>query len=346
MPLKARAMPADGKRGVYVFTCRGETYNHVLVAAVAAILANGRPSSPRGLLTHEVRDVRLELTDPQRRYPTLDGRNANIFALVAETLWVLAGRDDVEFIAAYLPRMRNYSKDGLTLPGAYGPRLRNWSAVDQLAAVVRTMETDADSRRGVISLFDPVRDHDAESPDIPCCIAMQFVLRDDLLHLTVHSRSMDVMWGSAVNFFEWTVLLEAMAYWLNARVGVYAHSIGSLHLYDPFVPRANRMMNLFGPGPAGPDHELVRFDLPFHRLDSELSRLFAIEADWRRGHHLDQEFRSDSSWLTRAGELLRISWIARTGTSSDPALALLDRMKEGPDRLMALHQITYWATKR
>lgn len=344
-----RAVDANGganRGGVHVLTCSGETYNHVLVDAVASILASGRTSSPRGMLTHEVRDVRLELTEPRRRYPTLDGRNANIFALVAETLWVLAGRDDVDFIEAYLPRMRAYSRDGVTLPGAYGPRLRNWSGIDQLAAVARTLETDPDSRRGAISLFDPARDHDVESPDVPCCVSMQFVLRDDRLHLTVHSRSMDVMWGSAVNFFEWTVLLEAMAYWLNTGVGAYTHSIGSLHLYDPFVPRAERMINLFVPRTAGPDDESVAFDLPFLGLDSELDRLFTMEFSWRRGLDLDREFRSESAWLTRAAELLRISWVARLGASHDTAFAILSRMEECPEKIMASRQLAFWAARR
>lgn len=106
------------------------------------------------------------------------------------------------------------------------------------------------------------------------------------------------------------------------------------------------MINLFVPRTAGPDDESVAFDLPFLGLDSELDRLFTMEFSWRRGLDLDREFRSESAWLTRAAELLRISWVARLGASHDTAFAILSRMEECPEKIMASRQLAFWAARR
>jgi thymidylate synthase len=56
----------------------------------------------------------------------LPGRNNNVFAQLAETAWVLAGRNDLAFLGHYLPRVADFSDDGRTWRGAYGPRIRRW----------------------------------------------------------------------------------------------------------------------------------------------------------------------------------------------------------------------------
>src|SRR6185437_6210665 len=61
---------------------------------------------------------------PLERYLFLPKRHNDVFAQFAETMWVLAGRDDVAWLARYLPRASDYSDDGYTWHGAYGPRLR------------------------------------------------------------------------------------------------------------------------------------------------------------------------------------------------------------------------------
>ncbi len=100
----ARIIEADG-------------YLAALKTSLSALASDGHATAPRGRGTREIQHVVLSLRSPRRRFPRIRHRNANVFALFAETLWVLAGRDDLAFIQGYLPRMADYSDDGVRLSG-------------------------------------------------------------------------------------------------------------------------------------------------------------------------------------------------------------------------------------
>src|SRR5690606_36637114 len=108
--------------------------------------------------TREIIARHTRLDRPLERYLFVPGRNNDVFAQVAETMWVLAGRDDIAWLERYLPRAPQFSDDGATWRAAYGPRLRNWNGRDQIDEVRRLLSEDRSSRRAVTSLFDPARD--------------------------------------------------------------------------------------------------------------------------------------------------------------------------------------------
>ncbi len=220
----------------------GKSYRSVARRAMLEVLRSGLAVSPRSMPTHELEAVSLVVTDPLDRAPLLDERRANIFATIAETVWVLAGRDDIAFMEYFLSRIRDYSDDGNRLGGAYGPRLRYWRGQDQLGAARATLISDRESRRAVVSLFDPAVDGCQARRDIPCNNWLQFLVRNERLDLLVVSRSMDVFWGSVIDVHLWTVVQELMAGWLGVNVGVYEHFVGSLHLYDSYAERAQQVV--------------------------------------------------------------------------------------------------------
>jgi len=166
-------------------------------------------------------------------------------------MWVLAGRSDIEWLSAYLPRAKDYSDDGVAWRGGYGPRIRTWLSshdgrgrgepIDQLAHVVDLLRKDPLSRRAVIAIYDP-RIDTQPGKDIPCNDFLQFQSRLGALHLTVTVRSNDLMWGwSGINAFEWSTLQEIVAHLLGVTVGSLTFNIGSLHLYDRHWDKASRL---------------------------------------------------------------------------------------------------------
>lgn len=193
----------------------------------------------------ELLNPQIVLNQPWRREVICPGRGANIFAQIAETCWVLAGRNDIEWLSAYLPRAADYSDDGKTWRGGYGPRIRDGHfGVDQLRHVVDTLKNDSLSRRAVIAIYDPTVDT-SPGKDIPCNDFLQFLNRNGKLHLTVTVRSNDVMWGwSGINAFEWSVLQEIVASLLRISVGPLTFNIGSLHLYEPHWKKARKIVRL------------------------------------------------------------------------------------------------------
>ena len=209
----------------------------------------------------------------------LSGRKANIFATLAETLWVLAGRDDLEFIGYYLQRIASFSDDGIVLHGAYGPRLKNWQGINQFTEVLRVLRNDPDSRRAVMILFDPARDFDSKRKDIPCNNWLQFSIRDQKLHMRVTSRSMDVIWGSTINVFEWTVIQELLSHQLGISPGTYTHFVGSLHLYEDFTQRAH---DILAHKLDMTSYNTIPWDIPFASLDEQLGQFMLQEFCYAR----------------------------------------------------------------
>jgi thymidylate synthase len=315
----------------------GESYTSIFKQAAALLVEDGLDVAPRGRPTRELQHVSMTLRTPRRRYPNLPKRNANIFALVAETLWVLGGRNDLAFIRSFLPRMADYSENGSTLSGAYGPRMRSWHGVDQLRHVIETLQGDPDSRRAVITLLDPVIDTSQGNLDVPCCNTLHFIMRGDKLDLAVFSRSMDVMWGSAINFFEWTTLQEAVAYWLGVTVGDYHHYAGSLHIYNEFLGRAAQLVSQTEPRETGS----LPFDLPLAAFDQALTATFDAEARYRSGDTGARLEYFGSRWLAEADVLLRTFWIAKTRRDYHEAASLIRSQPATVATEMALDQLAF-----
>ena len=165
-----------------------------------------------------------------------------MFASIAESMWVIAGRNDLDYLSAYLPRAVEYSDDGRTWRAGYGPRLRNWNGVDQLAEVVSILRADVSSRRAVAAIYDPDRDF-VQSKDIPCNNWLHFLVRDGLVDLHIAARSTDIWWGfSGINAFEWTLLLEMVAFWLGQEPGRLVFFTSSMHLYERHFDRARQIL--------------------------------------------------------------------------------------------------------
>lgn len=283
---------------MYFITAKN--YREALFRSLEFIKDYGVSCAPRGLPTSELEDVVIHVKNPKDRIPLVKGRRANIFALLAEVVWVLSGRNDLDFIGYYLRRIHEFSDDGIVLHGAYGPRLRNWQGVDQIFSVYHLLKNMPSTRRAAIVLFDPTRDFDSNRKDIPCNNWLHFTIRNKKLNLRVASRSMDVIWGSTLNFFEWTILQELLASWLDVSVGTYTHFIGSLHLYYNFLKRATEILS------APLDlryYKQIAIDIPVEKFDVELEQFAKLE----HGMRLLQEPLTeilDSKWLRIVAQML------------------------------------------
>lgn len=97
---------------------------------LARSLLRARKVGSRNGETRECLMVHLSLARPLERVVVNDARKCSVPAQIAETAWVLAGRNDVEWLSHYLPRAKEFSDDGKVWRGGYGPRLRDWSYED------------------------------------------------------------------------------------------------------------------------------------------------------------------------------------------------------------------------
>lgn len=258
-----------------------------------AVLEKGDEVGSRNGRTMELPFTHITLTHPHERYIMTPHRKAALPAQIAETMWILAGRNDIEWLSHYLPRAAEFSDDGKTWRGGYGPRLRDFggdginplsgNGVDQLKHVVELLNNDPVTRRAVIGIYDPVVDTDP-GKDIPCNDFIQFMSRLGKLDMHVFIRSNDLMWGwSGINAFEWSALQEIVAGLVGVQVGQLHFSISSLHLYDQHWNKASKIAE------AGSAYSVVDATVPFafHAeladLDLRIERWFEIEERIRTG---------------------------------------------------------------
>jgi thymidylate synthase len=232
--------------------------------------------------TKELTFQHFTILDPLQREIVVPGRKANIAAQIAETMWVLGGRNDVDFLSHYLPRAADFSDDGVTWRAGYGPRLRGWKVdpgqVDQMESVIALLREDPSTRRAVMSIFDPAVDYQP-SKDIPCNNWLHFLSRDGVLHLHVAIRSNDLVWGwSGINQFEWSTLLEVVAYYTGLKVGAIHYAVSSLHMYDRHWDKAQLWKNT-----TVHTKRDRRFDPHELEWDLLVARWFQLEAAIRHG---------------------------------------------------------------
>jgi thymidylate synthase len=250
---------------------------------LAGIFDEGQVIVVRGSEVTELRPYMTRLDRPEERVYVIKHRNNNIFAAIAETVWVLAGRNDLEFLSRYLLRAADFSDDGVTWRGGYGPRLRNWRGVDQLKQIAQLLQEDIHTRRAVMVIFDPSLDY-VNSKDIPCNNWLHFIVRNNKLHLHVVLRSNDVLWGfSGINTFEWSVLHEMMAKWTGVDVGEMIFFVSSFHLYARHYERAQKMLQEYK------DKSLydfgfrnMNFDTAIDGFDDMLQGWFDVELKMRQ----------------------------------------------------------------
>lgn len=253
-----------------------------LLGELHNIMTHGEHIAVRGNGTWEVRMRSFQITSPLERCIVIPHRNNNIFSTIAESAWVISGRNDLDYLKDYLPRATGFSDDGQTWRAGYGPRLRNWNGIDQVRQIYRLLSSDPNTRRAVMILFDPDRDF-TESKDIPCNNWLHWTLRNGKLDLSVAIRSNDLLWGfSGINTFEWSLLQEMMANWLGVEVGTQTYFIGSLHLYERHLMRARKLLaNTAAEGCYTKKPNRNNYRGEFDTLGSNLDVWFDIEKDLR-----------------------------------------------------------------
>jgi len=260
-----------------------------LVHAPEVVLGDGRR-------TNELLNVIIDIEFPRGRMSTVPGRTFNPWLALSESLWILAGRDDIECLLPYNRCIREFSDDGKTLHGAYGKRIH-----DQIEPLLDRLRADPTDRRAVLSIW---RSSDLWkiTKDPPCNDMVMFKLREDKLQMAVFCRSNDLHWGlHAVNIFTFGILQEYLAARLGAGLGRQLHFSQSLHIY------------LDGPGAAITGRMLVASGKPIQECygaelfpSIELAR--CSPAEMLVDMHLvlnRQHIVSRLSWLEFAEDFLR-----------------------------------------
>lgn len=171
------------------------------------------------------------------------GRDANPIFHLMESLWMLAGRRDVEFLQQFNSRIGQYSDDGQTYNAAYGYRWREHFGRDQLAGVIKLLRRDPATRQAVVQIWDSA-DLLKRTKDKACNTQAVFEVRGGRLNMTVFNRSNDIWWGAyGANAVHFSVLHEVVAAATGHHLGVYRQASVNFHLYTELYDAARYLQS-------------------------------------------------------------------------------------------------------
>jgi len=305
-----------------MFTAEYGGINSFLVGASKLLIEEGVKRETRGKVCYELPEpFMFKITNPKSRWITIPERKWNITLAYAESLWLACGRNDLEMIAHYLKKMKDFSDDGVTMRGGYGPRLRKYNGnsidyniksslqisneprvneIDQIKFIIKCFEKDINTRQAIITIGDPIKDcfeisgSLKQTNDFPCTRSLHFMKHptENKLNLTVHMRSNDILWGtSAVNIFNFTFIQEYIAQIVNLQVGEYYHIANNFHFYEEKRDIINRISKIENYTDESYDYKYSFKTL--NEFDLKVSKLENIESDFLKINTKFIDFEDD-----------------------------------------------------
>lgn len=194
-----------------------------------------RRKSRNGDVTMFCEPCTIQYQKPKERVVFWPERDANPFFHLFESLWMLAGRNDVAYVEQFSAQIGQYSDDGKTFHGAYGYRWRKHFGFDQLLHIAKALKDNPEDRRQVLSMWDANVDGLFRTgKDFPCNLQAVFQRdHEGRLNMTVYNRSNDSVWGAlGANCVHFSYLQEFLAVSIGCEVGQYWQVSANMHLYD------------------------------------------------------------------------------------------------------------------
>lgn len=222
--------------------------------------------------------MRFDLADG---FPMITTKKLHLKSIVHELLWFLQGDTNIGYLKDQGVRIWDEWADGEgSLGPVYGKQWRSWtcpdgSTVDQIQQVLESLKKFPDSRRHIVSAWNP-----ADLPDesigpqenvaqgrmalAPCHCLFQFYVADGKLSCQLYQRSADIFLGVPFNIASYALLTMMMAQVLGLEAGEYVHTFGDAHLYN------NHMQQV--------ETQLARTptQLPQLKINPEVTDLFAF----------------------------------------------------------------------
>jgi thymidylate synthase len=188
--------------------------------------------------------MRFDLADG---FPLVTTKKLHVKSIIHELIWFLAGDTNIGYLRANGVRIWDaWARPDGSLGPVYGKQWRSWAApdggtIDQISEVVKTLKTNPDSRRIIVSAWNP-----AEIPDMalaPCHCLFQFYVADGRLSCQLYQRSADVFLGVPFNIASYALLTMMMAQVTGLAPGEFVHTFGDAHLYTNHLEQADLQLS-------------------------------------------------------------------------------------------------------
>lgn len=168
-------------------------------------------------------------------FPLLTTKKLHLKSIIYELLWFLKGDTNVRYLQEHGVRIWNeWADENGDLGPVYGHQWRSWpdydgGTIDQIGNVIDLIKHHPDSRRMIVSAWNPAEVDSMALP--PCHCLFQFYVADGRLSLQLYQRSADTFLGVPFNIASYALLLMMMAQVTGLKAGDFIHTTGDTHLY-------------------------------------------------------------------------------------------------------------------
>ena len=217
----------------------------------------------RSIFGHQ---MRFNLADG---FPLVTTKKVHLKSIIYELLWFLRGETNVHWLQQHgVTIWDEWADSNGELGPVYGYQWRSWPSqvdgtIDQITNLIRDIKTNPDSRRLIVTAWNP-----ADIPRMalpPCHCLFQFYVAEGKLSCQLYQRSADIFLGVPFNIASYALLTMMVAQVTGLKPGDFVHSFGDAHLYLNHLEQA--------------DEQLARkpFPLPTMRLNPAVKDIFAFQ---------------------------------------------------------------------
>jgi len=187
--------------------------------------------------------MRFDLT---AGFPVLTTKKLHLRSIIHELLWFLRGDTNIRYLRDNgVTIWDEWADDNGDLGPVYGAQWRGWAApngrhIDQIADVIAQIRSQPDSRRLIVSPWNPA---DVPSMALPPCHALfQFYVAGGKLSCQLYQRSADIFLGIPFNIASYALLTMMVAHVTGYRPGEFVHTLGDAHLYVNHLEQARTQL--------------------------------------------------------------------------------------------------------
>jgi thymidylate synthase len=194
----------------------------------------------RSIFGHQMR------FDLSEGFPLLTTKKLHVKSIIYELLWFLRGETNVRWLQERGVKIWDaWADENGDLGPVYGSQWRSWpdgkgGTIDQIANVVQSIRTKPDSRRHIVTAWNPAEVDDMALP--PCHCLFQFYVAGGKLSCQLYQRSADIFLGVPFNIASYALLTQMMAQVTGLQPGDFIHSFGDVHLYSNHVQQAREQL--------------------------------------------------------------------------------------------------------
>ncbi|MFN9501797.1 MAG: thymidylate synthase [Chryseotalea sp.] len=183
----------------------------------------------------------------QEGFPLVTTKKLHLKSIIYELLWFLKGDTNIKYLNDHGVTIWNeWADENGNLGPVYGSQWRSWPApngrhIDQISQVLQQIKTKPDSRRHIVSAWNPAEVENMALP--PCHALFQFYVADGMLSCQLYQRSADFFLGVPFNIASYALLTHMVAQQCDLLPGEFVWTGGDVHLYTNHIEQAKLQLS-------------------------------------------------------------------------------------------------------